>query len=77
MLTSLWKDVGLAAIDLEAVFVEDRHLDQIQTEQNEARTRGVSGVPFFVVGGAYALSGAQDKSVFHQVFNLIDREQAA
>ncbi len=77
VLTDLWVNQGLNADDLAAVFDEERHMDTILAEQAEARTRGVSGVPFFVVGGAYALSGAQDKSVFHRVFDLIDQDEAA
>lgn len=77
VLSDLWASIGLNSEDLSAVFDEDRHLDTILGEQAEARTRGVSGVPFFVVGGAYALSGAQDKSVFHRVFDLIDQDEAA
>lgn len=75
VLRALWCSVGLSAADLDAVFATDKHLDALMSEQNEARLHGVSGVPFFVVDGTYALSGAQDKSVFHQIFNLLGRDQ--
>ena len=76
VLTSLWAQADLDIHTLESVFDGQRHLDTLMAEQNEARARGISGVPFFVVGGTYALSGAQNKSVFHQVFRLIQNDTA-
>ena len=75
VLSDLWTSLSLKAEDLQAVLDEDRHLDTILGEQAEARRQGVSGIPFFVVGGTYALSGAQDKSVFRRVFELIDQDE--
>jgi predicted DsbA family dithiol-disulfide isomerase len=34
-----------------------------------ARKIGVRGVPFFVINRRYAISGAQDASVFADTFN--------
>ena len=42
---------------------------RIAQEDSAAREAGISGVPFFVLDGAYALSGAQPPEVFHQLFD--------
>jgi len=77
VLADLWVACDLPEGALDTVFAEQRHQEAVMAEQNEARVRGVSGVPFFVINGAYALSGAQDKSVFHRVFELAQQNEAA
>jgi predicted DsbA family dithiol-disulfide isomerase len=36
---------------------------------NDAKQLGVTGVPFFVVDGRYAVSGAQPSEVFSQLLS--------
>ena len=76
VLADLWAACDLPAQDLTDLLDDERHLDAITAEMNEARLRGVSGVPFFVVNGTYALSGAQDKAAFAQVFSLAKENHA-
>ena len=73
-LHKLWLKGGFAKDRLDRVFAQDLHRDAIWTENQEAHTRGISGVPFFIVANTYALSGAQDKASLHRVFDLIDQE---
>ena len=46
---------------------DDRDRDRVVEEIDIARRMGVTGVPFFVFDGKYALSGAQDPAVLLQV----------
>ena len=71
----LWENAGLPHDDLGQILAEDRHLQTILDEHHSAQARGIGGVPFFVVNGTYALSGAQDASVFARVFDMIDTEK--
>ena len=41
--------------------------DAVARDLNDARQLGVTGVPFFVAGGRYAVSGAQSSDVFSQL----------
>ena len=43
---------------------------RVQDEDQQAREAGLQGVPTFIVNGGYALSGAQDPKVLHQLFDL-------
>ena len=71
VLTDLWVTCDMLHQELTALLDDQRHLATIISEMQEARHRGVNGVPFFVLGGTYALSGAQDKAAFAHVFNLL------
>ena len=42
----------------------DAYVDAVAADLSEARTLGVSGVPFFVIDGRYGVSGAQATEVF-------------
>jgi len=55
----------------------DRDLDRVTAEESQAREIGVQGVPFFIINDKYALSGAQDASVFQEVFQKIEEEEKA
>ena len=51
-------------------------VERIGGEDAAAREAGISGVPFFVLDGAYALSGAQLPEIFHRLFDH-GRQKAA
>ncbi|GJM82607.1 hypothetical protein HMSSN139_51030 [Paenibacillus sp. HMSSN-139] len=38
--------------------------DEVREDENEARRLGIRGVPFFVLRGKYAVSGAQPLEIF-------------
>ena len=41
------------------MLASDAHVTEVREDEDEARKLGISGVPFFVMGGKYAVSGAQ------------------
>ncbi len=82
------RDVGdvetLVAIAVEQGFDEQAARDQLASEElrdtvigleNRMREIGVDGVPFFIVDGKLALSGAQPPDVWAQVFRKVLTER--
>ncbi|MEI8087493.1 MAG: DsbA family oxidoreductase [Paludibacter sp.] len=63
-LIALAQEVGLDIAGLKEVLVRESFSNNVQNDINEARKIGVRGVPFFVFDRKYAVSGAQDPSVF-------------
>ena len=52
-------DAGLDADRVSAILSSDTHARNVRADEAEARRLGIDGVPFFVLGGRYGLSGAQ------------------
>jgi predicted DsbA family dithiol-disulfide isomerase len=52
-------EAGAAELFLEA----ERGADEVRAEELLAQKLGISGVPFFILNGRYALSGAQDPQI--------------
>ena len=59
---------GLDRAEVEELLASDEGLDIIRTGEERARSLGVSGVPFHVVGERVALSGAHPPELFLQAF---------
>ena len=55
---------GMDAGDVKRRLATDKDRDTIRSEIANAQRMGVSGVPFFVIDGKYAISGAQGVDVF-------------
>lgn len=51
--------VGLDADESRAVLASDRYADAVRADEDQARRYGITGVPFFVIGEKYGVSGAQ------------------
>ena len=58
-LVKLASDVGLDAEEAQGVLATDAYSADVRSEEDDARDLGITGVPFFVIGGRYAVSGAQ------------------
>jgi predicted DsbA family dithiol-disulfide isomerase len=52
-------DAGLPAGEVDEVLASDAYADEVRADEQEARSLGVTGVPFFVIDRAFAVSGAQ------------------
>ncbi|MFJ6077674.1 DsbA family oxidoreductase [Pseudarthrobacter sp. NPDC092419] len=68
-LTELGADLGLDPADVEELFTTDKYADEVRADFDEARTLGISGVPFFVLDRKFGLSGAQPKETFTAALN--------
>lgn len=58
-LARLAADVGLGPDRVARVLASDEFTADVRADEAEARSLGVRGVPFFVLGGSHAISGAQ------------------
>lgn len=58
-LVRLAGEAGLDEELVRATLASDAHRKAVHEDEDEARQLGISGVPFFVIGGKYAVSGAQ------------------
>src|SRR6478735_1093064 len=67
VLLDLAEQAGLDRVESAAVLLGDEYAEAVRADETLASELGVSGVPFFVVGSRYAVSGGQDPSVFTDV----------
>ena len=70
-LSALATDVGLATEEVERTLATDAFAAEVRRDIDEALQLGINGVPFFVFGGRYAVSGAQDVEVFLEVLRKV------
>lgn len=68
-LVALATEVGLPAPEVESALDERRFAPAVRADQAEARALGATGVPFFVAGGAAAVSGAQSVEVLGRMLD--------
>ena len=66
VLTALAVDAGLPADRVVHVLESDEFLSEVHADVAQARAFGANGVPFFVIDGAYGISGAQPADLFSQ-----------
>lgn len=62
---------GLDRAEVNELLTGDMGLDAVRAGEVQARRLGVSGVPFFIVNGEVALSGAQPPELFRQAFEQV------
>lgn len=75
-LVRLAAEAGLDAGDVRAMLASDRYGREVRQDEEEARELGIIGVPFFVLGGRYAISGAQPAELFLRALEQAWRELA-
>ena len=69
-------EAGIPIEDARAVLDSDKYADAVRADEQQAAQYGISGVPFFVVGGKYGVSGAQPSDVLVQVLERAYAESA-
>jgi predicted DsbA family dithiol-disulfide isomerase len=75
-IASLSDIASAAGLDRQMVFdflSSDDAISAVQLEDETARRLGISGVPFFIFGGKYAVSGAQPADI---IFDAIQQASA-
>jgi predicted DsbA family dithiol-disulfide isomerase len=65
-LERLATEAGLPADEVAALLEGDRYADAVRADEDTATRLGIRGVPFFVLGRRYGLSGAQPAEVILQ-----------
>jgi predicted DsbA family dithiol-disulfide isomerase len=76
VLIRLAAEVGLDAEQVRATLGSDAFSREVRTEEAQAQELGIQGVPFFVLGGRYGLSGAQPADLLLQALNQAQQELA-
>ena len=66
-LVRLASEAGLDADEARAVLASDAYADAVRADERQAAAYGIRGVPFFVVDGTYAASGAQPPEVLREM----------
>jgi predicted DsbA family dithiol-disulfide isomerase len=66
---------GLDADEVDAVLAGDTYGEAVRAEEARAEELGVSGVPFFVVDGRFAIPGAQDSDTILAVLERAWRKR--
>jgi predicted DsbA family dithiol-disulfide isomerase len=66
-LVRLATEAGLPAAQVQAVLDGDAYADAVRADEQQAARYGITGVPFFVADGKYAVSGAQPPEVLMQL----------
>ncbi len=69
-LARLGGEAGLDAGEVERVLASDTYAGDVRADERAAREMGVRGVPFFVLGGKYAISGAQPADVILKALDM-------
>ncbi|WP_106765903.1 DsbA family oxidoreductase [Paenibacillus faecalis] len=64
LLADLAAEIGLSREEAVAALAGDQFSSEVRADEEAAKRIGVQGVPFFVLGGKYAVSGAQPIDVF-------------
>ncbi|MFN8210890.1 MAG: DsbA family oxidoreductase [Bacteroidales bacterium] len=71
VLKAVAADYGLDPDYLNYSLDDEAINDEVRTDFYEARQLGINSVPFFVFNKRYGISGAQDPSLFLQMFNKL------
>ena len=73
-LVRLGAECGLDAEEVRAMLASDACTKEVREDEALARELGISGVPFFVLDGKYAISGAQPAEVFTKALAMAASE---
>jgi predicted DsbA family dithiol-disulfide isomerase len=69
-------DCGLDAEDVRRRLATEEEVARIEAEANSAKEAGIEGVPFFILGGLLAVSGAQPPDHLAQAIERVSDELA-
>lgn len=69
-LAAVASGAGLDAADVREYLAGEDNASEVYSSQEEARRLGITGVPFYVFDGRYALYGAQPVEVFEEALEM-------
>ena len=76
-LADLAAEIGLDRDEVVRVLTDETYLAEVKADVAQAAAYGIQGVPFFVIDGAYGVSGAQDATTFANVLERARTEREA
>jgi predicted DsbA family dithiol-disulfide isomerase len=68
-LADLAAEAGLDRDEVARVLSTDEYDDEVQADEDTARSLGATGVPFFVIDRHYGISGAQPAETITEVLD--------
>lgn len=74
VLAAIADEAGLDGAALRARLAAREGFDAVEREEQDAYRRGISGVPFFVFAGKWAVSGAQETEAFVRALDAVAAE---
>ena len=75
-LAAVAASAGLDRAEVREMLSGRDYADEVDASQETARANDITGVPFFIFAGRYAVSGAQPLDVLLQAIDLAIREEA-
>jgi len=70
-------DVGLDADTVRAALASDQDVAEVEQEAQSAKAAGIEGVPCFIFGGKFAVSGAQSREYLADAIDRVAQAQQA
>jgi predicted DsbA family dithiol-disulfide isomerase len=67
-------DVGLDAEEVRARLASDHDVAAVEAQAKSAQEAGINGVPFFILGRRYAISGAQEPEQLAEAIGRVAAE---
>ncbi|MBR1422999.1 MAG: DsbA family oxidoreductase [Ruminococcus sp.] len=77
LLAEIAADCGLEKSEVDEVLSSDKYEDEVLLDEREAARYGIHAVPYFVINGRYAISGAQPREVIKPALVKIQSEEQA
>lgn len=69
VLKKIAAECGLDDKEVAEVLESNRYAEDVRADESEAASLGIHGVPYFVIGRKYGLSGAQPPEILKQAIN--------
>ena len=76
-LVDIGAECGIDPVALAEYLASIEDVDLLRAGEERSRRMGVTGVPFFIIGGRYAVTGAQDSAVLRGVIDTVAEESVA
>ncbi len=73
----LAREAGLDADEVESTLSSSAYADDVRADEAQAAALGIHGVPFFVIGQRYGISGAQPAELLSRALQKAQAELAA
>ena len=68
ILNKIAKNNNLSNFNIKTLISKKDLEFKVKSSDIESRSKGISGVPFFIINETYAVSGAQESEVFEKIF---------
>lgn len=76
-LTDLAAEIGLDRDEVVQALTDQTYAADVEADRDQAVEYGIGGVPFYVLDGRFAVSGAQESSVFEDALRKAAAELSA